>query len=72
MPSPAAPLPEWFQGIVIPGPVDVGGDDGRHEVDLSAYFAPEFAVLGAVGLFVIMTVAFVIAMRRRLRRSRHR
>lgn len=71
MPSASFPLPEWFEGIVMPGPVDQGGD-GTHEVDLNAYFAPEYAIVGIVGALVIMVAAFVLAMRRRLRRGRRR
>lgn len=70
MPSVLAIVPFWVVDL-IPGPTGPGGD-GTHEVDLSASFAPGYAVIGAVGFLVIMIAAFVIATRRRLRRSRRK
>lgn len=61
----AATFPWWEGIVVVPGPTD-GTGNGTHEVDMSGALAPQFAIIGVVGLLVVVTVAFVIAARRRL------
>lgn len=54
------------EGVLSPGPTG-GPGDGTHDVDLSGYYSPGFAIVGVVGLLVVVAVAFTIAVRRRLR-----